>query len=119
MHKINDMVRPLGLDIIGDAVIGRGVGADVDVEPYNAIMLGVSRSHALFRPAADGLYLVDLDSTNGTTLNGCALIPNYEYQLSTNDTILIGRLSFSIWIVGKAVINSPTDAAIKFQDPPK
>jgi hypothetical protein len=42
----------------------------VDLTPFNAHVLGVSRKHAMLKPVANGCCLIDLKSTNGTLLNG-------------------------------------------------
>ena len=93
----------LGLDILGDTVIGRGrVGAqpvDLDLDPYNAIDLGVSRRHALLRPTIDHLYIIDLGSTNGTMHNGLPLGPGITRPLQHNDTVTLGQLSFIIKVI--------------------
>src|SRR5512145_1619069 len=56
---------PLGLDICGDVVIGRGRedeerGPHLDLDPFGAADTGVSRRHALLRPSRNRLNLIDL-----------------------------------------------------------
>jgi len=96
---------PLGLDILGDVVLGRGkvgtLAPDVDMEPYNAVQMGVSRRHALLRPTANNLYVIDLGSTNGTFHNGVQLAPGEARVLVHNDTLSLGNLTFTINIVKK------------------
>jgi pSer/pThr/pTyr-binding forkhead associated (FHA) protein len=50
-----------------------------------------SRRHAQVRPAGSGFLLVDLDSTNGTKVNG---IPVREHPLSDGDLISVGATEF-------------------------
>lgn len=47
----------------------------------------VGRMHACLKRKNDRVYLVDLGSANGTTLNGKVLIPNQPYELKNQDQI--------------------------------
>jgi hypothetical protein len=112
LEGIGPGVEPLGLDILGDAVLGRGrVGnqpVDLDLDPYGGLEQGVSRRHALLRPTANHLYIIDLGSTNGTMHNGLPLGPGITRSLKHNDSVTLGRLSFNIKIVdGPALHKAP------------
>ncbi len=104
-------VEAIGLDIIGDAVIGRGrVGtqpADLDLDQFGALEQGVSRRHALLRPTANHLYIIDLGSTNGTLHNGLPLGPGIARSLKNNDTITLGRLSFTVKLIDGPSMRRP------------
>jgi pSer/pThr/pTyr-binding forkhead associated (FHA) protein len=106
-------VEPMGLEVVGDTVIGRGrVGtepADLDLDMYGALEKGVSRRHGLFRPTANHLYIIDLGSTNGTLHNGIPLGPGVARALKHNDTITLGRFSFTIKIVDGPAIRRPVE----------
>lgn len=52
---------------------------------------GVSRRHAMLHREADGVSVMDLGSTNGTSVNGEELPPNSRRMLKDGDTITIGR----------------------------
>jgi hypothetical protein len=69
-------------------VIGRSSGCDVVIDDPN-----VSRRHAEIRRLGDGYSLVDLDSTNGTEVNGQRV---GETSLMNGDVIGVGttRLTF-------------------------
>ena len=54
---------------------------------YTPAGRNVSRLHAEIRQTVKGLALVDLNSTNGTKLNGQNLVPGEEYDLMNNDRI--------------------------------
>ena len=114
-------IEPLGLDILGDAVIGRGRIADqpidLDLDPYGAVEQGVSRRHALLRPTADQLYLIDLGSTNGTMRNGESLRPGITCALSQNDLIVLGQLSFRLRIIGSLDVGSYESAQVPVAEP--
>src|SRR5689334_11332208 len=53
---------------LGRAVDGESV--TVDLSKYHARLLGVSRRHALIFPTPNGIGIRDLNSANGTSLNG-------------------------------------------------
>jgi pSer/pThr/pTyr-binding forkhead associated (FHA) protein len=109
-------VAPMGLDILGDAVIGRGrVGnqpVDLDLDPYGGLEQGVSRRHALLRPTANHLYVIDLGSTNGTMHNGLPLGPGIARSIKHHDTVTLGRLSFTVKIVEGPSGRKPAPAPV-------
>lgn len=93
----------VGLDIYSDVVFGRGAGRptspDVDLNQLDALKLGVSRRHAMLRPTSRNLYLIDLDSTNGTFVNAVPVGRGMAQVLRTRDTVAMGGLSFEIQII--------------------
>jgi Protein of unknown function (DUF3662)/FHA domain len=66
----------------GRAVLGRSKECDLQVPDAN-----VSRRHAELRQEGSSWWLVDLDSTNGTELNGKRV---QRSRLSDGDTITVG-----------------------------
>jgi hypothetical protein len=64
-------------------VVGRGSDADLTLADP-----GVSRRHAEVRREGDEVFLVDLGSTNGTSVNGRAV---ERIRLSNGDKINLGR----------------------------
>lgn len=54
----------------------------------------VSRMHARFETGMDGIYIRDLNSRNGTTVNGIKLSPNETVLLQNGDIIRFGRVGF-------------------------
>ena len=50
----------------------------------------VSRQHCVFDERPDGIYLRDLNSRNGTYVNGIKLENGTERRLSVNDMLRIG-----------------------------
>lgn len=70
----------------------------LDLAPFDGEANGVSRIHAAFS-VQDGLaHLEDLESTNGTRINGLTLIPNQPYRLRDGDELEFGsaRLTFRL-----------------------
>ncbi len=81
--------------ILGRRASGTG-GLVVDLAPFGAIQLGVSRRHAVIHREEDGYYITDLNSTNGTRINGRRLLPNAPCRLSSGDVIRLGRLNLLV-----------------------
>jgi hypothetical protein len=69
---------------------------DLDLTPYNAAKLGVSRRHVLITKEDNMLKVVDLGSTNGTYLNGVPLRPNQPRVLRTGDKLSLGQLVLTV-----------------------
>ena len=94
--RLRDVPEPLTIVPQDEVVIGRSdpnssTNPDVDLSPFGAAEQGVSRRHAVIRRGEDTLTLVDLESTNGTFLNGQRLIPNQPRVLRDGDEIRMGR----------------------------
>ena len=69
------------------ATIGRDNDNDIVLES-----LTVSRCHALLLREADELLLLDLESTNGTLVNGVAARPDAPVRLADGDSIRFGQV---------------------------
>jgi hypothetical protein len=65
---------------------------DIDLAPYGAVEKGVSRIHAAIERSDDVLTLVDMGSSNGTSLNGQRLAPDQPRVLRDGDEIRFGKL---------------------------
>ena len=81
----------LGRDVEGQAVI-----PDVDLGRVDAYDQGVSRIHAEIRLESDGLYVIDLDSVNGTLINGEPLNPQEPTKIHHGDILQLGRLRLQL-----------------------
>ncbi len=81
--------------ILGRRAAGTG-GLVIDLVPFDAIQMGVSRRHALIHREEDGYYITDLNSTNGTRINGRRLLPNTPCRLSSGDIVRLGRLNLLV-----------------------
>jgi hypothetical protein len=94
---------PMALEVVDEIVIGRSAEdsqPDLDLSVYNALELGVSRRHALLRPATDVLLVYDLDSANGTYRNGERVAQNVPQVIGHEDILSFGKLHFKIKIIG-------------------
>ena len=87
-------------------VIGRDAGvADVvlDEDPE------ISRRHATFSPAGDGLTVQDLGSTNGTSVNGERLTDTVA--LTTGDRVGLGATVIEVQLPDETVVEPPAKPA--------
>jgi signal transduction histidine kinase len=101
LDLIYDLRRRLGLDVNGEAVLGRGEDSPelVSLDLFEAGDLGVSRRHLMLRPTEAKLYAIDLESTNGTRINGRSIGVNTPYSLSNGDILALGQLEFVVRII--------------------
>lgn len=67
---------------------------DIDLTPYAGREKGISRRHATLYRTRHTLSLVDLNSTNGTYLNGVRLVPHQPRLLRDGDEICLGNMRF-------------------------
>jgi hypothetical protein len=81
---------------LGRSSEGQPVMPDIDLAPYRAYSRGVSRLHAVIRRDPSDIVLIDLDSANGTFINGKRLKPNEEQSLANGDVVALGRLKIQI-----------------------
>ncbi|PKN94506.1 MAG: hypothetical protein CVU44_05325 [Chloroflexi bacterium HGW-Chloroflexi-6] len=64
----------------------------IDLSPFGAYGLGVSRLHVLVRKTKAGYEISDMDSTNGTWLNDEQLVPNKFYPITSGSNIRMGKM---------------------------
>ncbi|MBN2469667.1 MAG: FHA domain-containing protein [Anaerolineae bacterium] len=98
--------RSLRLDIhaTGTVVVGRQQldscpEAKLDLSEFDALEAGISREHARFELKDYSLYITDLDSTNGTYLNGLRILPRQPRVVRDGDEVRLGRLKLQILFV--------------------
>jgi hypothetical protein len=88
----------LMLPNVAQAVVGRSDPVskffpDLDLTPYGALDHGVGRKHVRLFVSAGRVMAEDLDSTNGTKINGQVVPARQPRTLAVGDTIEIGRLA--------------------------
>ena len=93
---------PVHVIVEGMFVLGRS-GSDNPMQPdlclsaFDAEQQAVSRLHAaLFISDWGGIKVVDLDSTNGTFLNGMRIMPHQPRILRDGDEIRLGLLKIIV-----------------------
>lgn len=63
---------------------------------YTLKARGISRMHAKLMKKPDGLYLLDLNSTNGTYLNGEIIESGRDYKLEEGDMVTFALTEFYV-----------------------
>ena len=81
---------------LGRVTEGQPVLPDVDLAPYQAYTHGVSRLHAVIKRGVGDIFLMDLESANGTFINGKRLEPNEERTLANGDVVALGGLKIQV-----------------------
>lgn len=84
---------------LGRAIEGQPILPDVDMSPFDAFTLGVSRLHAALRIVNGEVVITDLGSSNGTRVNGQKIVPHVDYPISHGDVIALGKLKIQILII--------------------
>jgi pSer/pThr/pTyr-binding forkhead associated (FHA) protein len=90
---------------IGRIVEGQVITPDVDLNPYDAFDMGVSRLHATIRidEKKNKVFVVDLGSANGSSVNGYEIPANSEVPLNHGDLLSLGKFNLKV-ILPKEVI---------------
>ena len=87
----------LPLPAAPQAIIGRSDPVskfypDIDLNPYGALDQGVGRRHARIFVQGGQVLIEDLDSINGTLVNGQRVLPFQSRALADGDQITLGRM---------------------------
>lgn len=93
--RVRDASAILETRFTDECVLGRTFGdeiVDVDLSPYEAVELGVSRRHVKLTRQSDTIMVQDLGSVNGTYLNGQRMIAYQPRVLRNEDELRLGRL---------------------------
>jgi hypothetical protein len=78
--------------VIGRRMLGKEQLVQLDLSPHGAYEMGVSRLHAVLYRKPGALFLQDLESLNGTFVNGRRLAPGQLQPLCMGDELLFARL---------------------------
>ena len=102
MFALMDSRTLLPIHVADRVVIGRldvasSENAEIDLTPYNGRELGVSRRHAALYRQRNTMTLADLDSSNGTYLNGIKLISHQPRLLREDDEVRLGNMQFRVY----------------------
>jgi cysteine desulfurase/selenocysteine lyase len=93
-----------------DILIGRASECDIHLDDKQ-----VSRFHASLRVSADGIWLLDMDSMNGTLIDGQPIPPNQRISLHPEQQFSVGTYKFEL-----VVPRPPSpDATIMQPDAPR
>lgn len=95
---VREVPEPIFIQISKEVLLGRYDGIPgVDLSGFGGLEKGVSRTHAALRRGDDMLFLVDLNSTNGTFLNDQPLSPNQPRVLRSGDQVRLGQLVMHVY----------------------
>lgn len=118
-HSVYPRIVKLTLQILPDATRSLRfphnsrilVGRAEDEETANDLMLelshyggegsGVSRIHAAIHDQDGMVYITDLNSTNGTRINGLPLVPDQAYRLREGDELQFGSLTTILTLLSR------------------
>ncbi len=89
--------------LIGRSDEGEKTDLGLDLAPYGGEQHGVSRLHAAFSSENGAVYIEDLNSTNGTRINGFQLTPHRTYRLRDGDELEFGRARMTIRFVRSTI----------------
>jgi predicted component of type VI protein secretion system len=118
---VMDQDQPLFVPRARTMVLGRvitsAVPGFVDLTPYGAADLGVSRQHAQI--SYSGTYAIsDTGSTNGTWLNQARLTAHKPYLLHSGDEVRLGTLRLTVYYhQDEATGGSPEDVILLTETP--
>lgn len=94
---------PIVIERRNGQIIGRADSNDphlqvhVDLTDYDAQKHGVSRRHARIDARSSPPVITDLNSYNGTYINGEKLAPDTPHPLDSSDEIRLGRLTVRVY----------------------
>jgi CheY-like chemotaxis protein len=94
--------EPIAIVVPSRITVGRRSGSTsrrphIDLERYGAFEAGVSRVHAAIVREADGFYIEDLDSSNGTFINNLQIAPHTLTRLENAAEITLGNLPVRVF----------------------
>jgi hypothetical protein len=90
-----------------EVVLGRsdpasGIAPELDLAPYAAYQMGISRKHAVIRRQSGQLYLIDLGSRNGTYVNSKKAEPHQLVKLHDGDELRLGKMLLHLFFRKKS-----------------
>ena len=101
--QVENDETPILVQMRREVVLGRVTETDneertyINLLPYGADEAGVSRRHVRLLREGRAVYALDLNSTNGTRVNGEPLQPGVERRLRDGDELMLGRLKLYIY----------------------
>lgn len=75
----------------GTTLVGRAPGNEVRIDDPS-----VSRKHSQITRKGDKFYIKDLNSQNGTLVNGFLISPGFQVQIKEGDFLVIGNYSMCL-----------------------
>lgn len=105
LRKSTGEVLPINKEMV--------IGRDSDRSDY-AIpeQLGISGVHAFLSKSAEGLSIKDMNSTNGTFINGNKMNPGIDIELSIGDIVTISKEVFVV-VEDENISSKDKDTSLK------
>lgn len=108
---IDSFREPITMVVQGTITLGRQAGTPgsrnhIDLEPYEAFEKGVSRVHASLRQENGVFEVEDLNSANGTYINGQPLLPGQSRVLKNSDELRLGNLRMRLYFLSETDVTS-------------
>lgn len=83
-----------------------GIVPDIDLTPFGGTASGVSRRHALLRFNGGTWTVTDLNTTNGTFVNGARLAPNTPTRLDDQARLRLGGVDATFALQTRPVMKT-------------
>jgi pSer/pThr/pTyr-binding forkhead associated (FHA) protein len=84
----HNLSNSTSFELKDDTIIGRGEDADITIYDDK-----ISSKHLHITVNENSVFVKDLDTSNGTLINGLEVKPNSKYEVSESDKIVIGRVT--------------------------
>lgn len=101
LHIGSPASKPIRANLTHRVIIGRGdenhANVDINISAYEAAEKGVSRCHAALEVVDKTLMVSDLNSTNGTFINGQPILPGHRRVVRDGDELLLGHLLIQVY----------------------
>jgi len=92
-------VLPEGQEmLVGRKHSTNGPQPDLDLSPYGAAFAGTSRLHVALEHDQDSWWLIDMNSSNGTWVDGERLAPFVPHMLSNTNHIFLSNFELFIML---------------------
>jgi len=82
--------------VIGRKASIRDYDVTIDLTDLNGAEAGVSRYHVMVLALDNHVHMKDIDSLNGSLLNGKRMTPSKEYIIDDGDIIALGNLELHV-----------------------
>jgi pSer/pThr/pTyr-binding forkhead associated (FHA) protein len=86
-HIISSGATPRTIEFNGTTTVGRTTDNDIVIDDTS-----VSRCHAMLLIEDGEVMLLDMESTNGTSINGAPALPDEPVPLVDGDMVKVGRV---------------------------
>ncbi len=86
--------------VIGRVTNSRDRKVDIDLTPHARHEHGISRFHSYIQVVDNRISITDMNSTNGTYINGDLLQTGTPYRLRHGDNIRFGGLELKVLFIG-------------------